>query len=248
MPNTFGGRNFKKVGKKRKSKNPNIAVPTESGIDFHGQVIKRIGGNQLQVKIFALNEDIIATIPGRFMRKVWFNSGDYVHVQQQGKFYDVIQKIQMDEEISNARRIQNKNAITGEEDIFRQDEKEKDESDVDELPNSNSESDNDKDEDELGNNKSVNKISTRSLTKSEKINNIKINKNNVSVDRLRRKLQEKERDLSRRANTDFSEKPTSLIEKEEDSDDSDDLEDSGDSKSVSKSSDPKSDDINIDDI
>jgi len=243
MPNTFGGRNFKKVGKKRKSKNPNIAVPTESGIDFHGQVIKRIGGNQIQVKVFALNEDIIATIPGRFMRKVWFNSGDYVHVQQQGKFYDVIQKIQMDEEISNARRIQNKNAITGEEDIFRQDEKEEDEDDFDELPNSDSDSASDNDseeEDELGNKKSVDKISTKSLTKSERINSVKINKNNVSVDKLRRKLQEKERDLSRRANTDFSEKPTSIIEKDD--------ENSESSESVTKSDDPKSDDINIDDI
>lgn len=246
MPNTFGGRNFKKVGKKRKSKNPNIAVPTESGIDFHGQVIKRIGGNQLQVKVFALNEDIIATIPGRFMRKVWFNAGDYIHVQQQGKFYDVIQKIQMDEEISNARRIQNKNAVTGEEDIFRQDEKEDEEDDFDELPNSDSNSESgDDSEDELENKKSVNKISSKSLTQSEKISSVKINKNNVSVDKLRRKLQEKERDLSRRANTDFSEKPLSIIEKED--------ENSESSESVTKSDDPKSDDpksddINIDDI
>lgn len=243
MPNTFGGRNFKKVGKKRKSKNPNIAVPTESGIDFHGQVIKRIGGNQLQVKVFALNEDIIATIPGRFMRKVWFNAGDYIHVQQQGKFYDVIQKIQMDEEISNARRIQNKNAVTGEEDIFRQDEDEEEDDDFDEMPNSDSESGNDSEddsEDELGNKKSVNKISSKSLTQSEKISNVKINKNNVSVDKLRRKLQEKERDLSRRTNTDFAEKPTSIIEKKD--------EDDEDSDSVTKSEDPQSDDINIDDI
>lgn len=240
MPNTFGGRNFKKVGKKRKSKNPNIAVPTESGIDFHGQVIKKIGGNQLQVKVFALNEDIIATIPGRFMRKVWFNAGDYIHIQKQGKFYDVIQKIQMDEEISNARRIQNKNAVTGEEDIFRQDEKE-DEDDFDELPNSESESADDS-ENELENKKSVDKISSKSLTQSEKISGVKINKTNVSVDKLRRKLQEKERDLSRRENTDFSEKPSSIIEKEEDEDDS------KSSESVTKSDDPKSDDINIDDI
>lgn len=239
MPNTFGGRNFKKVGKKRKSKNPNIAVPTESGIDFHGQVIKRIGGNQLQVKVFALNEDIIATIPGRFMRKVWFNAGDYIHVQQQGKFYDVIQKIQMDEEISNARRIQNKNAVTGEEDIFRQDEDEEEDDDFDEMPNSDSESGDDS-EDELGNKKSVDKISSKSLSQSEKISSVKINKNNVSVDKLRRKLQEKERDLSRRAHTDFSEKPTSIIEKKD--------EDDEDSDSVTKSDDPKSDDINIDDI
>ena len=237
MPNTFGGRNFKKVGKKRKSKNPNIAVPTESGQDFHGQVIKRIGGNQLQVRVFALNEDIIATIPGRFMRKVWFNSGDYIHVQQQGKFYDVIQKIQLDEEISNAKRIQNKNAVTGEEDIFRQDEEEEDD-DFDEIPNSNSESESES-EDELGNKTSVDKISTKSLTKSEKINSVKINKLNVSVDKLQRKLKEKERDLSRRANTDFSEKPTSIVEKDDESEDS---------ESISKSDDPKSDDINIDDI
>lgn len=238
MPNTFGGRNFKKVGKKRKSKNPNIAVPTESGIDFHGQVINRFGGNQLKVKVFALNEEIIATIPGRFMRKVWFNAGDYIHVQKQGKFYDVIQKLQLDEEISNAKRIQNKNAVTGEEDIFRQDEDEKDDDDFDELPNSDSESE-DNSEDELGNNKSVDKISSKSLTQSEKINAVKIKKNNVSADKLRRKLQEKERDISRRANTDFSEKPTSIIEKKDEDEDS---------NSATKSEDSQSDDINIDDI
>jgi translation initiation factor IF-1 len=240
MPNTFGGRNFKKAGKKRKTKNPNIAVPTESGIDFHGQVVKRIGGNQIQVKVFSLNDDIIATIPGRFMRKVWFNAGDYVHVQQHGKFYDVIQKLQMDDEISNAKRIQNKNAITGEEDIFRQDEEEE-EDDFDEIPESGSESESE--EDEFGNKNSVNKISTKNITKSEKINNVKINKNNVSVDKLRRKLQEKERELSRRGNTDFAEKPTSIIEKNDETE-----SDEPNESNESKSDDPKSDDINIDDI
>ena len=248
MPNTFGGRNFKKVGKKRKSKNPNIAVPTDTGIDYHGQVIKRIGGNQLQVKVFALNEDIIANIPGRFMRKVWFNSGDYIHVQQQGKFFDVIQKLQLDDEISNAKRIQNKNAMTGEEDIFRQDEEEK-EGDFDEIPDSGSESD----EDELGNKDSVDKISTKNISKSEKISSVKINKNNVSTDKLRRKLQGKERDLSRRADNDFAEKPTSIVEKDDESVSDDDPKSddpkSDDPKSNDpKSNDPKSDDINIDDI
>jgi translation initiation factor IF-1 len=238
MPNTFGGRNFKKIGKKRKSKNPNIAVPTESGIDFHGQVVKRIGGNQIQVRVFSLNDDIIATIPGRFMRKVWFNAGDYVHIQQQGKFYDVIQKLQLDDEISNAKRIQNKNAMTGEEDIFRQDEEEEEDGDFDEIPESESEPESE--EDELGNKKPVDKVSTKNISKSEKINSVKINKNNVSADKLRRKLQEKERDLSRKRNTDFVEKPTSIIEKDDESESTENSE--------SKSDDPKSDDINIDDI
>lgn len=230
MPNTFGGRNFKKVGKKRKSKNPNIAVPTDSGIDFHGQVLKRVGGNQIRVKIFSLNEEVTATIPGKFMKKVWFNSGDFVHVQKQGNFYDVIQKIMLDNEVENAKRLQNKHSDIGEEDIFRQDIENEDD-DFDEIPESESESESESDE--LGN-KPTDKKSTRGVAQSEKIMNTKIVKNTVSVDKLQRKLKDKERDLNRRSNNDYSEKPASIIEKSSDSE--------------SESNNSKSDDVNIDDI
>jgi translation initiation factor IF-1 len=243
MPNTFGGRNFKKVGKKRKSKNPNIAVPTDSGIDFHGQVLKRVGGNQIRVKIFSLNEEITATIPGKFMKKVWFNSGDYVHIQKQGNFYDVIQKIMLDNEVENAKRLQNKHSDIGEEDIFRQDVEDED-GEFDAIPESDSESD----MDEFGNKINVDKKSTRGVAQSEKIMNTKITKNTVSVDKLQRKLKEKERDLNRRSFNDYSEKPASIVEKKDESTESESESDYKSESDLKSEKSEKSEDINIDDI
>lgn len=94
MVNTIGGKNYKK-GKKggRKSKNPDTEFNTENGLHFYGQVLGRLGGNTLQVML-QTGETVHASIPGRFMKRVWFNKDDLIVVSNEtDKIYDVVQKI-----------------------------------------------------------------------------------------------------------------------------------------------------------
>ena len=93
VKNTIGGKNFKK-GKKggRKTKNPTTEFNTEDGLHFYGQVKSRIGGNTLDVTL-QTGETVHATIPGRFIKKVWFNKDDLIVVRQEGNFYDIVQKV-----------------------------------------------------------------------------------------------------------------------------------------------------------
>lgn len=94
MVNTIGGKNYKK-GKKggRRTKNPDTEFNTENGVHFYGQVLGRLGGNTLQVML-QTGETIHASIPGRFMKRVWFNKDDLIVVSHDSdKVYDVVQKI-----------------------------------------------------------------------------------------------------------------------------------------------------------
>ena len=94
MVNQIGGKNYKK-GKKggRKTKNPTNQFDTSAGQYLYGQVISKLGHNRLAVKL-QTGIEIQAVIPGRFMKKVWFNKEDYVVVQcNDNKFYDVVQKV-----------------------------------------------------------------------------------------------------------------------------------------------------------
>ncbi len=94
MVNTIGGKNYKK-GKKggRATKNPNKEFDTENGIFYYAQVKSKLGGNTLDV-LLQTGESVHATIPGRFLRRVWFNKDDLIVVSNEtGSFYDVVQKI-----------------------------------------------------------------------------------------------------------------------------------------------------------
>ncbi len=204
--NTTGGKAYKKSKSgnvRRKSKNPDVPVDTTTGIDHYANVIKRLGNNRLLVKLDNGNE-VQAVIPGRFMKKVWFNPGDYIHVRCEGtdgnEYYDIIQKIMNPNEQANAQMSLGKRE-TGEEDFFRPDIIE--ESDEEEYVNNN---DNDDEEtDNLGN-----KVAKQKP-------NIVLNKENVSAVKHARKLKEKERDIKRRAdadNDDFDGRPISVVTNE----------------------------------
>ncbi len=94
MVNTIGGKNYKK-GKKggRATKNPTKEFDTENGIFYYAQVKSKLGGNTLDV-LLQTGESVHATIPGRFLRRVWFNKDDLIVVSNEtGSFYDVVQKI-----------------------------------------------------------------------------------------------------------------------------------------------------------
>jgi translation initiation factor IF-1 len=94
MVNTIGGKNYKK-GKKggRATKNPSKEFDTENGIFYYAQVKSKLGGNTLDV-LLQTGESVHATIPGRFLRRVWFNKDDLIVVSNDtGSFYDVVQKI-----------------------------------------------------------------------------------------------------------------------------------------------------------
>ena len=222
---TFQKRQQKQaINSRRRSKNPNTPVDVATGYDHYAIVMKRLGTNRLQIKLDNGNE-VQAVIPGRFMKKIWFNVGDYIHVKREGEqYYDIIQKILNENELQNARNAIQKKLDVGEQDIFRPDIKE-DESEDDEDFNMIQEDDSNDDK-------------SKQLSGSQ-ITSDKIVRHNMSVDKLKRKQQQKDRDQSRRTESEFIEKPISIVQKE-------------DIKTVSENSTDEvnidMDDINIDDI
>ncbi len=221
--NTIGGKAYKKSKSgnvRRRSKNPDVPVDTTTGIDHYANVVKRLGNNRLLVKLDN-GDEVQAVIPGRFMKKIWFNPGDYIHVRCEGEgFYDIIQKILNPLEQNNAQISLSKRE-TGEEDFFRPDISE--ESDDDEFVNNN---DGDDAVDELGN-----------PIKSDPTTVIK--KQTVSADKLVRKQKEKERDIQRRAeaNLDYSDRVISVVTNSKNSNDNTYSTNSTDSTDSTDSSD-----------
>jgi initiation factor 1A len=202
--NTRGGKAYKKTKSgnvRRRSKNPDMPVDTTTGIDHYGVVTRRLGDNRLIVKLDTGSE-IQAVIPGRFRRRVWFNSGDYVQVQSVGdNFYDVIQKIVNENEQAKAQATIGKKEYT-ENDIFAP---------VIEESESESEPDSDEEFDAFGNKIESKKTESK---ETEKTTDIKLNKDSVNVSKYTRKLKEKERDISRRSNVrDYDLKPESIVDK-----------------------------------
>jgi initiation factor 1A len=196
MRNTIGGKSYKKNKSgnvRRRSKNPDKPVDTSSGVDFYAIVQKRLGDNRLLVKL-ANGTEVQAVIPGKFKKKVWFNSGDYIQVQEVGiGFYDIIQKIINQTEQQNAQLAFGKHEA-GENDIFRPDVIEED---SDEEANLEDEID------EFGN-----------VIKKVKPTEIQPTNPNISASKLARKQREKQRDIDRRTDRDFdvNDKPNSLVE------------------------------------
>ena len=199
--NVRGGKNYKKMksgNARRKSKNPDMPVDTTTGVDHYGIVSKRLGDNRLLVKLDN-GVDVQAVIPGRFKRRVWFNTGDYLQVERTGDdYYDVIQKIVNESELAKAQTAVGKKENTA-ADVFIPDIEEEDEED--------SESDSEDEFDAFGN-----KIEKNDELSGEKKDDIKLNKTTLNVDKFKRKQKEKERDVSRRNNTrDYDVKPDSII-------------------------------------
>lgn len=196
--NIRGGKNYKKMKSgnvRRKSKNPDQPVDTTTGIDHYAVVSKRLGDNRLLVKLDT-GDEVQAVIPGRFRRKVWFNAGDFIQVQQAGdNYFDVIQKIINESELLKAQTAIGKKENTA-DDVFMPDIEEEEESEVE----------SDEEFDAFGN-----KIE-KTEEQLEKEDEVKLNKTSVNVDKFKRKQKEKERDIERRNNTrDYDFKPDSLI-------------------------------------
>lgn len=249
--NTRGGKGYKqsKSGNvRRRSKNPDMPVDVSTGFDHYAIVLKRLGNNRISVKLDN-GMEVQAVIPGRFMKKVWFNPGDYIHVKREGEdgkfYYDIFQKIVNEGELQNAKTAIQKKLNDGEQDIFRPDTKiEEEDGDFDEVLD-DSESDDLSDTDDsleqmFGSNKNINKKNTKESTTQStdtktKITADKIQRKNITVDKLIRKHQQKDRDVARRAEPEFIEKPTSLVQ-------------SGDKSESVSGSGSGSDDVNIDDI
>jgi initiation factor 1A len=198
MRNTVGGKAYKKTKSgnvRRRSKNPDKPVDTTTGIDFYAIVQKRLGDNRLLVKL-STGVEVQAVIPGKFKKKVWFNAGDYIQVQEVGVgFYDIIQKIVNPTEQQNAQLSFGKHEA-GENDIFRPDV-------IDEESDEELDLNNQDEIDEFGN-----------IIKKAKPVEIQPNKPNVSATKLARKEREKNRDINRRTDrdADVCDKPTSLID------------------------------------
>jgi initiation factor 1A len=222
--NTFGGKAYKKAKSgnvRRRSKNPDMPVDVSTGYDHYAVVIKRLGNNRLHVKLDN-GLEVQAIIPGRFMKKVWFNQGDYIHVKREGEdgkfYYDIFQKITNENELQNAKTAIQKKLEDGEQDIFRPDTKFEEEEDVeDDIIQSGSVMSSETDDDDAlekmyGENTN---LGEKNKSSAPKITADKIKKHNVSVDKLHRKKQQKDRDVSRRAEPEFIEKPTSVVQKED---------------------------------
>jgi initiation factor 1A len=198
MRNTVGGKAYKKTKSgnvRRRSKNPDKPVDTSTGIDFYAIVQKRLGDNRLLVKL-STGVEVQAVIPGKFKKKVWFNAGDYIQVQEVGVgFYDIIQKIINETEQQNAQLAFGKHEA-GENDIFRPDV-------IDEESDEEFNLDNQDEIDEFGN--VIKKVARAELQP---------NKPNISAKKLARKEREKERDINRRndRDADIDDKPLSMVE------------------------------------
>ena len=236
MPNLKGGKNFKKAGK-RKSKNPNEEVPTDTGLDFHAVVNSKLGGIQFEVTLIIPQQIVHAIIPGKFRRKVWINKGDYVHVKKFGDVYEIYQKLERENEKDIARQLHYK--FGKNDDIFSKNEdniqisnntlededevKVKVESELGSESESGSESGSGSGSgpgsgsgSESGTELSEdNHVSTKNLPKSVKFDDSKLRKKTISGDKLRQKMKNKESDISRRTDVGFIEKPASIIEKKD---------------------------------
>jgi len=137
MPNLLGGNKYKK-GKKggRKNKNPTDTFDVTDGVHYYGQVIQKLGHNRLSINLQS-GETIQGVIPGKFMKKLWFNKEDFVIVEHTGgEFYDVIQKIQAPDQLETAAKSIGIKLNKDDYNIYRIDEDEEDEDD-DELINPN---------------------------------------------------------------------------------------------------------------
>lgn len=137
MPNLLGGNKYKK-GKKggRKNKNPTETFDVTDGVHYYGQVINKLGHNRLSIKL-QTGETIQGVIPGKFLKKLWFNKEDFVVVEHAGgEFYDVIQKIQAQDQLETAAKNIGIKLNKDDYNIYRIDEEE-DDDDNDELINPN---------------------------------------------------------------------------------------------------------------
>jgi translation initiation factor IF-1 len=143
MPNVFGGNKYKK-GKKggRGNKNPAGTFDVTDGVHYYGQVLQKLGGSTLSIKL-QNGETIQAVFRGKFNKRLWFNKDDFVIVEHSGSnCYEVVQKIVAPDQRETAANSIGVKLNKDDYNIYRAEEEEEDDED-DELidPNSNNEED-----------------------------------------------------------------------------------------------------------
>lgn len=116
---TGNGNKFK--GNKNK-KRKNFEVDIDESEDYYGLVIEKTGGNRL--KILPMNADdddtVSAMIPGRMIKKCWFNIGDIAVVTGNKENGDVIKgKVlsRLENKIKNIFSNSKKNSLDN-DDVF----------------------------------------------------------------------------------------------------------------------------------
>jgi initiation factor 1A len=103
MPNTTGGKKFKKSKSRRvKSKPVKIDVDIDSGKDFYGLVNKIIGGNRVDVLLHnGIREQVV--IPGRLRKRVWFKQGNIVQVNADMEIVRLVNQTDKDAKDAHSR-------------------------------------------------------------------------------------------------------------------------------------------------
>jgi initiation factor 1A len=89
MPNTRGGKNFKKSKSNRvRVQNEQEKADLDAG-DFYATVKKMLGGTRIEVQLHngTLSQ---VSIPGKFRRRCWFKTGDTVLVNSD---MEIVKKI-----------------------------------------------------------------------------------------------------------------------------------------------------------
>jgi len=83
MSGTGNGNRLKGNAQKKASRtNKNSSTSFDDTTDQYGLIERLVGGRHIEVKTLKNNKPIMANIPGRFYKRVWFNKGDIVIVTQ----------------------------------------------------------------------------------------------------------------------------------------------------------------------
>lgn len=119
-----GGKNYKKHKKGNDDKNY-VDFDDESGNFYYGTVEKKLGDDRMQVKLHDGNVKQ-CTISGKHWKKIWYNIGDLVRINQN---HEILGKVKnTDKDVNNARAKINK---TNESYVFDLPTNSDDEDDVD---------------------------------------------------------------------------------------------------------------------
>jgi translation initiation factor IF-1 len=144
MPNVFGGNKYKKSKKGgRRNKNPTGTFDVTDGVHYYGQVLQKLGGSNLSIKL-QNGETIQAVFRGKFNKRLWFNKDDFVIVEHSGNnCYEVVQKIVAPDQRETAANSIGIKLNKDDYNIYRADDEEGEDEEDEELidPNSNNEED-----------------------------------------------------------------------------------------------------------
>lgn len=126
---TGNGNKFK--GNKNK-KRKNFEAELDEDEDYYGLVIEKTGGNRLKILPMNANEEdtISAMIPGRMIKKCWFNVGDIAVITGNKQNGDVIKgrvlsklESKIKTQLSNSKKSADNNDVLDFDSLFDKDDK-----------------------------------------------------------------------------------------------------------------------------